>query len=99
MVDSFFPPQTQIGVHPDEGDKHQVKKHKGQSTLGMFVIVASPQSRSHLPTCAFPWLVSIPYHDIAGRTTSTEQCARAATAAETLPSKNCSTRLWPRAPF
>src|SRR4029450_3025768 len=32
-----FPPQTQIGVHPDEGDEDQVNKHEGQSAFGMVV--------------------------------------------------------------
>src|SRR5215510_11344249 len=37
MTDLPFPPQTEIGVHPDEGDKRQVNEHESQGPLGMFV--------------------------------------------------------------
>src|SRR5262245_59977385 len=48
-------------------------------------------TRSH--ACSRADSSSTPAHDRAGRTTSMEQCARAATAADTLPSRNRSTRL------
>src|SRR5215471_21461981 len=37
MVALPFPPQTQIGVDPDEGDERQVNEHEGQSPFGVFV--------------------------------------------------------------
>src|SRR6266702_4062667 len=37
MVASPFPPQTQIGVHPDEGNECQVNEHEGQGPFGVLV--------------------------------------------------------------
>src|SRR5919198_753805 len=32
-----FSPQTQIGIHPDEGDEDQVNEHERQGAFGMLV--------------------------------------------------------------
>src|SRR5438477_11190356 len=37
MAASLFPPQTQIGIHPNKGDEDQVNEHESQGAFGMFV--------------------------------------------------------------